>query len=275
MPISLGHFYLVALLIFSTGPVLAAPASKLVDAHWEVNDPQSVRVLDHTKWDQFIKTYSVKSKDGIVRIRYGAVTAEDRTILDNYVEGLQTEVVSSFRRNEQRALWINLYNAVTIKLVLDYYPLKSIRDVKPGGWFSPSPWDHPLMLVESRPLTLNDIEHGILRPIWQDARLHYALNCVSLGCPDIAREAYSADNTEQLLEAGARQYINHSRGVRVEGGTLTVSKIYKWYRADFGGDDAAIIAHIRRYAAPPLARQLQGIRQISQYEYIWLLNDAE
>lgn len=102
-------------------------------------------------------------------------------------------------------------------------------------------------------MSLDDIEHRILRPIWQDNRIHYALNCASLGCPNLAPVAYTAANTEALLERGAREYVNHPRGVSFEHGALVVSSLYLWFKADFGGGKDGIMRHIR-----PLCRRRAG-----------------
>jgi hypothetical protein len=113
-----------------------------------------------------------------------------------------------------------------------------------------------------------------LRPIFADPRIHYAVNCASIGCPDLAREAYGRDTTEAMLDAAARAFVNHPRGARIERGRLRVSSIYDWFKADFGGSDAAVILHLGSYAAPDLAEALRGIRKIDDHGYDWSLNDA-
>jgi hypothetical protein len=127
---------------------------------------------------------------------------------------------------------------------------------------------------EGERLSLNDIEHGILRPIWHDPRLHYALNCASISCPSIQPVAFTAENTERLLDEGARAYINDRRGVRIENGRLIVSSIYLWYHADFGSGDAALLDHLKRYAAPELRAQLARFRAPDDDAYDWRLIDA-
>ena len=121
-------------------------------------------------------------------------------------------------------------------------------------------------------LSLNDIEHRILRPIYGDPRIHYAVNCASLGCPNLAGLAYTATNTESLLEAGARAYINHPRGVELANGRLRLSSIYKWFKVDFGGTDERLLVHLRKYAEPELARQLAAYDGRIRYDYDWDLN---
>jgi hypothetical protein len=122
-------------------------------------------------------------------------------------------------------------------------------------------------------LSLDDIEHRILRPIWRDPRLHYAVNCAALGCPNLQTAAFTAANTEALLDKAARDFVNHPRGAAIVGGKLIVSSIYVWYEADFGGADRGVIAHLKRYAGPELATALAAVDRISGNRYDWGLND--
>jgi len=162
-----------------------------------------------------------------------------------------------------------------VKVVLDHYPVASIMDIKISpGLFAPGPWGRKLLRIEGEEVSLDDIEHRILRPIWRDARLHYAVNCASVGCPNLQRDAFTAANTETLLDRGAREYVNSGRGVVGAGTNLYASSIYKWFREDFDDSETGVLAHLRRYAAPDLARALEGRRDISAYQYDWKLNDA-
>jgi hypothetical protein len=102
----------------------------------------------------------------------------------------------------------------------------------------------------------DDIEHRIVRPIWQDNRLHYAVNCASLGCPNLLPIAYTQANLETLLEQGARDYINHPRGVTAEPEKLFVSSIYVWFSSAFGSNQEGLLQHLRRYANKSLFDKL-------------------
>ena len=213
--------------------------------------------------------------DGVARFAYGRVGAADRAALAAYLDALAAVPISRYARAEQFAYWVNLYNGLTVKVEFDHYPVASIRDIDISpGLFGDGPWDAELARVEGEPVSLNDIEHRILRPIWRDPRVHYAVNCASIGCPDLAAEAFTAANTDALLEAGARAYVNSPRGARAEDGRLTVSSIYVWFEEDFGGSDRSVIDHLRRYADPPLAAALQGRRTLDGHAYDWSLNDA-
>ena len=129
--------------------------------------------------------------------------------------------------------------------------------------------------MENEDLTLDDIEHRILRPIWQDPRLHYAVNCASLGCPNLQNMAFTADNSNALLDRGAREFVNHPRGARVIDGKLQVSSIYDWFEADFGGSDAGVISHLRQYAQAGLRASLEQIDEIDNDHYDWEINTTE
>ncbi len=268
---------LVALLCVGAAPVRAAPSADLWE-QWTVHDPSSQETIDHSAWDRFLKSYVVVGDDGIARVAYRWVTEADASALDAYIGRLEATPISRFSRAEQRAFWINLYNALTVHLVVQHYPVDSILDIDLTGGFFDSlfgdgPWRRKLAVVEAIELSLDDIEHRILRPIWTDPRLHYALNCAALGCPNLQREAFTASNAERLLEDGARTYVNHPRAVAIIDGDLVVSSLYLWYEADFGGDEVSVIAHLRRYAGAELSRALVGRTDIDDDRYDWKLND--
>ncbi len=161
-------------------------------------------------------------------------------------------------------------------VVLEHYPVETIRAIRISpGFFSIGPWGKKLISVEGEKLSLDDIEHRILRPIWKDPRIHYAVNCASLGCPKLMPRAFTAANTEALLEQGARDFINSYHGARFEAdGRLTASSIYDWFQEDFGGSEAGVIAHLRLYARPELESKLERISDVYDFDYDWSLNDA-
>lgn len=252
---------------------LGAPKSRLW-AYWEAHDPGSITKVDHSAWGAFLQRYLLTGHPtGVNRVRYGAVTPGDRRSLEDYLARLAAVKVSGLSRPEQKAFWINLYNALTVRVILDRFPVQSIRNIRLGGLFSSGPWDARLVTIEGHRVSLNDIEHRILRPIWRDNRIHFAVNCASVGCPDLAPQPYTADNIEQLLGAAARAYVNHPRGVTVEGDRIIASSIYDWYQSDFGGTEQGVLAHFREYADPPLASSLEGFSGAIIYRYDWSLNE--
>ncbi|WP_051242151.1 DUF547 domain-containing protein [Stappia stellulata] len=234
----------------------------------------AVAAPSHDAFTALLQRHVVVSSGGLNRVRYAAFKAGGRAALDRYVESLAATRVSSLGARDAFAFWVNLYNAVTLQVVLAHYPVRSIRDIDlGGGFFARGPWRKELVTVEGRALSLDDIEHGILRKRYKDARVHYAVNCASVGCPDLAPRAYTGAALEAMLEDGARGYINTPRGVRVEGGGIRASKIYSWFSEDFGSE-AQLRAHWRRYARPELASAIDGARRIAGYRYDWSLNDA-
>jgi hypothetical protein len=240
------------------------------------HNPQSTLSIDHATWNRLLAAYVVQSPDGVNRFRYGQVTPADREALEGYIGELAAVAVSSINRSEQMAYWMNFYNALTIKVILDHYPVDSIRDIDISpGLFANGPWGKKLVRVEGEALSLDDMEHRILRPIWKDPRVHYGVNCASIGCPNLQPTAFTSDNLDAQLEAGARAYVNHPRGARVETGTLTVSSIYEWFKVDFGSSDAGVIDHLKRYANPGLLAALEKLDRISRDQYDWSLNDAD
>jgi len=232
--------------------------------------------IDHAPWQQFLQTRVRAGDDGINRVEYAKVSQQQVDALHNYISGLERIPIRSYSRDEQLAYWINLYNALTVSVVLDHYPVASIRDIGISpGLLSFGPWDKKLLRIEGQALSLNDIEHRILRPLWRDPRLHYALNCASLGCPNLQTTAFTATNTAALLDAAARAYVNHPRGVSITDGRLRVSSIYSWFREDFGDSDAGVIKHLQRYASAELAAALAGFDSIDDDDYDWTLNDTD
>ena len=271
---------LVALFICVT-TVYSAPKSDLWP-RWQSHNAENSEVIDHSAWQIFLDNYLVSNQlntesstiAGINLVRYAAVSKEDRGLLNNYLKKLESTAVSSFSRAQQRAFWINLYNASTVNLILEHYPLESITKIS-FSFFSFGPWDEELLTVEGEELSLNDIEHRILRPIWRDPRIHYALNCASLGCPNLLPQAFTELNTESLLEQGARDYINHPRGADVQDDSIILSKIYEWYQADFGGDEEGVLLHLQQYSTKERLKSLNAEELEIDYQYDWRLNAAD
>ena len=268
--VALGLLFLGLLGLTSIGT--AAPKSQLWEK-WSAHDSGSTSSIDHGEWNSLLEHYVVPGSDGINRFSYQQLldSSEDRQRLTDYLIEMSQVEIRRFNRDQQRAYWINLYNALTVDVVLLEYPVYTIRDIK-SGLFSSGPWGRNLIVVENEKLTLDDIEHRILRPIWQDPRIHYAVNCASIGCPNLQPEAFTSANTESLLDRGAVEYVNHPRGAQVTGGKLQVSSIYDWFEADFGDSESGVIEHLRQYARPELLAALDGIDEIDNDDYDWMIN---
>lgn len=254
----------------------AAPKAELW-ARWQKNDPARRQTIDHSPWERFLKLYLVAPHpSGINRVRYQAVGVEDRKALKTYLGTLQSLPISNYHRDEQKAFWINLYNAVTVDLIITRFPVASIRDINISpGFLARGPWGAKLLTVEGEKISLDDIEHRILRPIWKDNRVHYGLNCASLGCPNLQPSSYKGENTEALLAKGAREFINHPRGVSIQKGKLQVSSIYVWFQEDFGRSAVDLMDHWLEFAEPPLAGPLEKYQGGLSHDYDWRLNGVD
>ncbi len=220
----------------------------------------------------FLSKY-ISTTDGINFVAYGDVTPEDKVMLEAYIASLEASGPAGLSRDEEMAFWFNLYNAKTIEVILDAYPVSSIRKI--GGLISGGPWDIKNMTVNGvGEMSLNDVEHGTLRANWDEPRIHYAVNCASFGCPNLKATPWTAETLEADLVQAAVDYVNHPRGVRVEDGKVTASKIFNWYKEDFGGDKDGILAHARQYAKGELKTALEAATTINSFEYNWDLNEG-
>lgn len=271
-------FVLFLFVVAWPDPAGAAPKANLWP-DWQKHDPDSTRVIDHSAWQDVLDRYLIEIAPGATAFDYARAKAEAHDRIAAYVRDMEAVAVSTLNRDQQFAYWVNLYNALTVQVVLDHYPVASIRDIDISpGLFSSGPWGKKLLTIEGRSLGLDDIEHRILRPIWRDPRIHYAVNCASIGCPALAAEAYQADRLEAQLDAAARGFVNHPRAVQVnDDGSVVLSSLYDWYRDDFGKSDTDFIAHLARYAGPELMRRLTALGDdldIADYQYDWALNDA-
>ncbi len=258
----------------SVTTVYGAPALKLWP-RWQSHDADSSVIVDHSDWDLILQRYvDASHPSGINRFNYTSVIPKDRQVLRDYLQKMQNIEVSGLKRDEQKAFWINLYNALTVDVILDHYPVKSIRDIDISpGIFSNGPWDAKLLEIEGEKVSLNDIEHRILRPIWQDNRVHYAVNCASLGCPNLQPLSFTIQNLDMLLDKAALDFINHPRGVSFINNKLEVSSIYFWFQEDFGASENGIIQHLRKYLAPENLKKLDLVKKKIRHQYDWSLNE--
>ena len=274
------HFLRCALLICAaalTGCTsierLAIPDARAIEASW--TRTSGTAEANHYAWSEFLARYASTDGAGVARVAYGEVTAADASALNAYLDVLQDLDPTTLSRDGQLAYWINLYNAKTVSLILEHYPVRSIRAIRMHP-IDPGPWDEARLYVADHALSLHDIEHGVLRPNWPGTpEIHYLLNCAAVGCPNLGLTAYTAESVGDALEQAAWRYVNDPRGVALaDDGKLRVSKIYAWYREDFGGSEAAVLEHLEQYAEPALRSRLDGRTKIDGYFYDWGLNDS-
>lgn len=255
------------------GPLAsAAPAAQLWPI-WNAAQESNPARIDHAQWQRLLDLYVAADSGGINRVAYARVSAGDRERLRAYLQMLSQFDPRDYAQAEQLAYWVNLYNALTVEVVLSHPDKGSILRMG-KGLFSIGPWNDEVIRIAGVAVTLNDIEHRILRPIWKDRRIHYALNCASLSCPNLDKQAYTRDNSERLLTVNETAYINHSRGVRFdEGGRLVVSQIYEWYSADFSADRQGLLDYLAQHQAA-LAVRLRTYPGRIRYAYDWALNGS-
>lgn len=192
--------------------------------------------FDATNWDALLKKHVVVIRDGqVTQVDYAGFKA-DRESLKAYLRSASAVSRTEFdqwRSPEQLAFLINAYNAWTVELVLGAYP--GVISIKDLGSFMQSPWKKRFIPLLGETRSLDDIEHGLIRDShrYNDPRIHFAVNCASIGCPALRPEAYAADRMNSQLEDATQKFLSDRTRNRFEAGTLKVSSIFKWYREDF------------------------------------------
>lgn len=240
---------------------------------WQVNNPLSQAAIDHCEWQNFLDRFVLTNSEGINLVNYPKLTYEDHQLLQRYIDRMSKIQIERYNRREQLAFWLNLYNALTVKTVANYYPVSTIQEIKSfPGLFSTGPWGTALINVNGTRLSLDDIHNRIIRPIWNDARTHYAINNATIGAPNLSKQAYQSDMLEDQLNQAASNYINSLRGIQIVEGKLIVSKIYEWFLEDFGENEQDVLKHLRYYAEESLRERLQPFKRMNAYLYHWHLN---
>lgn len=222
--------------------------------------------ISHELWSQILKE-NVKTNGWF---DYASVKA-DRTKFDAYLELLNTHHPNpdTWNRNERMAYWFNAYNAYTVQLILDNYPIESIKDVKKGIPFVNGVWDIKFIEIEGQSYSLNNIEHGILRPKFNDPRIHVAVNCASYSCPPLLTEAFDPDRLDEQLDAATIGFLKDKLRNQISPNKAQVSSIFKWYKGDFTKDQS-LKAFLNKYLDTPIASSTD----IEYLDYNWSLNDA-
>ncbi len=251
---------------------LLKPAKYTVAAFWlDSNDTNSAQI-DHSQWQTVLDEYLITDDpSGINRVDYANLLTEDKEQLVAYINSLAQLDPRLYSRAEQFAYWVNLYNALTVNLILNHYPIDSITNLGQNS-LAFGPWDDSIISIAGQTLSLNDIEHRILRPIWKDYRIHFAVNCASIGCPNLQAIAYTVSETENLLNQAASEYLRHSRGIQFDEDDLILSSIFDWYKDDFGHNTSELLNTLSKHVDAELAEKLKGYKGRIQYHYNWDLN---
>jgi hypothetical protein len=236
----------------------------------------SSKTVNHGPLDAILRAHLVAGKDGINRLDYPKLVGARHAEIKSYIAALAQVEPASLDRPEQLAYWINLYNVVTLDAVLARYPVKSIYEVSlkdANGQPADGPWKAKLVTVSGVSLSLDEIENGIVRPVFKDARAHYGLNCLSIGCPNLRPVALTGANIEAQFQLASKEFINHPRAIAFVDGKVKASSVFDWFVDDFGGF-AGAIAHMQTYAEPALKAKLASVKAIDSYDYDWALADA-
>lgn len=246
--------------------------SATLDARWASHSASSTQQIDHSDWQLILDDYLVTDTDsGVNLFDYSGLLDDGREPLDDYVTRLAAIDPLSLNQAEQKAYWINLYNVLTVQLILNHFPTASITNIGSNP-LEFGPWNEPAIDINGISLSLNDIEHRIIRPLYNDYRIHFAVNCASIGCPNLAAEPYTARAMDAQLDRAASEFVNHSRGVRIETDELFLSSLFDWYAEDFGASQAEILATLGRHTTADITQSLQAFSGKPQYDYDWGLN---
>ncbi len=225
------------------------------------------KLIDHHEWTILLQKYV--DDDGLVNYQ-GFL--KDSIDLNSYLDKISTNPPdeSAWSAEDQIAYWINAYNAFTVKLILDHYPLKSIKDIGSAIQipFVNTPWDVKFIEINKEKLDLNNIEHSILRKKFHEPRIHFAINCASLSCPKLRREAYIAEKLNAQLNEQAIQFINDPKRNDITIDHVKISKIFSWFKGDFT-KSGSLKDFLNQYSDI----KINGDAKISFMDYDWSLNE--
>ena len=246
--------------------LLALVATSITACFKVKNYNSESKPISHALFDSLLRQYV--NKEGFVNYE-GFI--KDSVAFNKYLDLLSKNHPSdkNWNRNEQMAYWINAYNAFTIKLICNYYPVNSIKDIKKGIPFVSDTWAIDFIKIEGKTYNLNNIEHGILRPKYDDPRIHFAVNCASTSCPKLQQEAFIADKLDAQLDAAAKEFINDGIRNKITSSKKgNMSKIFNWFAGDFKKTAPSVIAFLNRYSTT----QLDANADLDYMDYDWALN---
>lgn len=247
--------------------------------------PAVASTFEHDRFDQLLSEHVVPINEGVsTEVDYRALL-ETRSELQTYLDelaGVSRERFDRWPEDDQLAFLINAYNAWTLELILTEYPdLDSIRDL---GWLFQSPWKRDFVDLLGEERSLDNIEHDLIRGSgrYNEPRIHFAVNCASIGCPALRSEAYTADQLDAQLEEQTRWFLADRSRNRLDGSDLEVSSIFDWYREDFEAGwrgESTLAGFLTLYADDlglsddEVSRLTDGDIDIEFLDYDWALND--
>jgi hypothetical protein len=220
----------------------------------------------HQQWDNLVKKYV--NTNGLVNYK-GFL--KDKAELDAYLKTLSDNAPqNNWSQNEQKAYWINAYNAFTVSLILKHYPVKSIKDIAGKIYKINTPWDIQFITIGGKKYDLNNIEHAKLRRGFNDPRIHFALVCASISCPRLRNEAYTAAKLDAQLEEAGREFLNDKSKNIVGADKAQLSNYFSWYKGDFT-KDGSLADFINKYSQT----KMNANTRISTLDYNWNLNEQK
>nr|WP_299343054.1 DUF547 domain-containing protein [Allomuricauda sp.] len=248
---------LIALILFSCEGKADKVVSKPLSSVTKASFVSKSETLDHSLWNDLLKEHV----DFEGNVDYKGFKKDQR--LTEYLEFLAKNAPQkNWSKNEKLAYYINLYNAATVKLIVDHYPVESIKDI-------PNRWKKEWIRVGDEVTSLNDIEHKVLRKM-DEPRIHFAINCASYSCPKLLNSAFTSDNMERLLSKTAVDFVNDPKRNRFQKESAEVSRIFKWFKSDFT-KNTSLLEFINTYLDNPIAKNAD----IDYLEYDWSLNEAK
>jgi len=239
-------------------------ASLLVGIHIATAQ-ESTTGVDHSAWDRLLQA-RVSDKGWVDYVGFES----DRDDLKRYFEELANNPPNEEDLSSQAlAYWINAYNAYTVELILQYYPLQSIRDIGSKIMIPKinSPWDIRFIAIGNQKYDLNNIEHSILRKKFKDPRIHFSIVCASYSCPRLRNRAYTADNVQRFLDDDTRIFVNDPSRNSLSADQLNLSKIFSWYKGDFT-ENGSLVDFLNLYSKV----KINASADISFLKYDWSLN---
>ncbi len=267
-------FAIVALIVAAIGFYFfqANDTSAKLDQRWATYSESNQLEIDHSEWQLILDDYLVTDTDsGVNLFDYSGLLDDGREPLDDYVNTMTSVDPLTLNQQEQKAYWINLYNALTVQLILNNFPTASITELGSNP-LEFGPWNEVAATVNGIELSLNDIEHRIIRPLYDDYRIHFAVNCASIGCPNLAAEVFTSDTLDEQLDQAASEYLDHPRGILIDGDDLHLSSLFDWYADDFGKDQKAVLATLSRHTTVADVEAITGFTGTPVYAYDWGLN---
>ncbi len=217
----------------------------------------------HQPWTELLQTH-VDAKGWVSYKGFRT----DSLKLNAYLYSLSKQPpTSDWSREEKLAFWINAYNAFTVKLIVDNYPVSSIKDIKKGIPFVNSVWDIKFFEIGGDKMDLNQIEHSILRKEFNEPRIHFSIVCASISCPKLRNEAFEAQQLEQQLQEQASDFINDSTKNKIGKDELQLSSIFDWFEKDFA-KETTLKEYVQKYAK----HEFEATSKVKYMDYNWNLN---